>query len=298
MKFKLPASTSRFLGRASLIAQQNSPTILLTVGLVGGVVATVMACKATLRMDEVVSSANIDKDLILNRPTTEDYNEIDRGKDLARVRLNTISRTIKLYSPAVAVGMFSAGCIIGGHRILTTRNAAMVSAYAALEKSFNRYRDRVIEELGPEKEQEIRFGTEVKETKDEDGNHTFELKRDGKPSPYAVFYDESAKTWSRAARDNQIFLRMQQTYMNDLLKTRGHVFLNEVYDALGLPRTEAGQFVGWVDGNADSYIDFGVFEGDLWSAMRFVNGDERTVLLDFNVDGPIAHLLKEIEKGR
>lgn len=91
---------------------------------------------------------------------------------------------------------------------------------------------------------------------------------------------------------------MVQNQMNDKLKARGHVFLNEVYDALGFDRSEAGRLVGWVwnkDNTAmeagDGYIDFSIFDGSDYAKRAFVNGDERFILLDFNIDGMIYDLI-------
>ena len=128
-------------------------------------------------------------------------------------------------------------------------------------------------------------------TTNDDGVETYTLKPDN--SIYARFFDETSTNWQRTQGYNQFFIQAQQNYANDLLKSRGHVFLNEVYDMLGLERSKAGAVVGWVKGNGDNYIDFGVFQGDEWNAMRFVTGDERSILLDFNVDGVVYHLLKD-----
>jgi hypothetical protein len=87
-----------------------------------------------------------------------------------------------------------------------------------------------------------------------------------------------------------MFLQCQQNYFNQQLKARGHVFLNEIYDAIGLERSKAGTIVGWVtDGNGDGYIDFGMFED---ASRRFINGIEPSILLDFNVDGVIYDLIE------
>ena len=110
-------------------------------------------------------------------------------------------------------------------------------------------------------------------------------------SVYARFFDEGCEQWSKNPEYNLMFLRSQQNYYNDMLKSRGHVFLNEVYDALGIPRTQAGAVVGWmISDNGDNFIDFGVFDGDRPRARDFVNGYERSILLDFNVDGVIYDL--------
>ena len=88
-----------------------------------------------------------------------------------------------------------------------------------------------------------------------------------------------------------MYLKAQQNSFNDLLRARGHVFLNEVYDGLGLERSQAGAVVGWVLGDGDNYVDFGIFDGDKPRARDFVNGLEASILLDFNVDGVIYDLI-------
>lgn len=107
-------------------------------------------------------------------------------------------------------------------------------------------------------------------------------------SMYARFFDESRPGWTRDAHVNHMFLRSQQAYANDLLKLKGHMFLNDVYEMLGIPKTKIGQVVGWVyevdNAIGDNYIDFGILEK---CNSEFVSGDVNVALLDFNVDGMI-----------
>lgn len=110
-------------------------------------------------------------------------------------------------------------------------------------------------------------------------------------SQYARVFDDGCTGWTRDAEYNLLFLRQQQTYANDLLKARGHVFLNEVYELLGIPKSKEGQIVGWVyeENNpiGDNHIDFGIYDCSTVAQRNFINGFERSVLLDFNVDGCI-----------
>jgi hypothetical protein len=110
------------------------------------------------------------------------------------------------------------------------------------------------------------------------------------PSIYARFFDPTSPSWSKEPEYNLIFLKCQQNYANDLLKSRGHVFLNEVYDMLGMERSKAGAVVGWLlskNGDTDNFVNFGVFDGREQVARDFVNGREGAILLDFSVDGVI-----------
>lgn len=113
-------------------------------------------------------------------------------------------------------------------------------------------------------------------------------------SQYARFFDDGCTGWSRDPEYNLMFLRCQEQHANERLKTKGHLFLNEVYDSLGIPRTKAGQMVGWIydSNNGDNYVDFGIFNGSE-NSRAFVNGRERSILLDFNVDGDIWNLIEE-----
>ena len=92
-----------------------------------------------------------------------------------------------------------------------------------------------------------------------------------------------------------MFLKDQQRYANDILKSKGHLFLNEVYDMLSIPRTKAGQVVGWIYDEkhpvGDNFVDFGIYDIYNERARDFVNGYERTILLDFNVDGNILDMI-------
>ena len=114
-------------------------------------------------------------------------------------------------------------------------------------------------------------------------------------SSYARFFDDGCTGWTKDPEYNLMFLKKQQRYANDLLKSRGHLFLNEVYDMLGIPRTKAGQVVGWIYDeeypNGDNFVDFGIYDLYNEKARDFVNGYERTILLDFNVDGDIMNLI-------
>lgn len=107
-------------------------------------------------------------------------------------------------------------------------------------------------------------------------------------SEYARFFDDGCVGWTKDPEYNLAFLKAQQKYANNMLQTRGHIFLNEIYDLLGIPRTKAGAIVGWIYGDDDSHVDFGLYSE---RNRDFINGFENTVLLDFNVNGNILDLI-------
>ena len=109
-----------------------------------------------------------------------------------------------------------------------------------------------------------------------------------KKSVYARFFDEYSPQWTAYPEQNLVFLKHTESMMNDMLLAKKHVFLNEVYDALGIERTSAGAVVGWVlNGDGDNFISFGMYDFDSERGRAFINGNEHSILLDFNVDGVI-----------
>jgi Family of unknown function (DUF6353) len=191
---------------------------------------------------------------------------------------------VRLYAPAILVGGLAIGALTGSHLTLTRRNASLTAAYSAVQMSFDAYRDRVREEFGEEKELQIHHAAYL-EKKTIDGKIEMVMLADpNKWSMYAKFFDEYNVNWKKDPDYNRMFIQCQQNYFNHLLKARGHVFLNEVYDQLGFDHTRAGAIVGWVIGEGDNYIDFGMFEA---GNSQFVNGWERSIILDFNVDGVV-----------
>lgn len=107
-------------------------------------------------------------------------------------------------------------------------------------------------------------------------------------SMYARFFDECCPAWTTSSEYNLHFLLAQQQHANNLLKARRYLFLNEVYDMLGIPRSKAGQCIGWIYDEqnpvGDNHVDFGIY--DRYNS-DFVNTRKNTILLDFNVDGMI-----------
>jgi len=294
----VPVAVTRAIARNQLLLQKNSPHILFGAGVIGVVGSTVLACRATLKMDEVLEEAKEKIDLAthLDHP---DYSETDRRKDVNIVRVQTVVKIARLYGPAVVIGAASIACLTKSHQILSSRNAGLTAAYAALEKGFNEYRARVISKYGEDEDRDLRYGTREIETEVRGKKKKITRVGLGEPSIYARFFDVASPSWNKEPEYNLIFLKCQQNYANDLLHARGHVFLNEVYDMLGIPRSKAGAVVGWLLGVGDDFINFGVFDDRSDKARDFVNGFEGSILLDFNVDGVVYDRIEfEDSQGR
>jgi hypothetical protein len=301
----IPVKVSLPLARQLLKVRKHSPAIMFGAGVVGAVTSTVLACKATLKVEEIIAEAEKDR-LKIDSAVVEfsdKYSASDADNDLKYLRIRTVGKIAKLYAPAVGVGLISVSLLTGAHVVLTRRNAGLTAAYIALDRGFKEYRERVVGELGAEKDREFRYGVETKEIVEE-GEHGHEVKTikrnavHGK-SIYAVYYDDGNPHWSNYAADNKAFLMSQQAYANNRLHANGFLMLNDVYEALGVPKTSAGYVVGWVKGYGDDYVDFGF--GDMSDPVVydfFVNLTNTGVLLDFNVDGPVQHLIDQVNKNK
>ena len=278
------------MARKILVTQKHSPAILFGAGVVGVVATVVLASRATLKVDEVLSETHDTLEKIRSLDAAN-YSEQDRKKDITLTYAKTANKLTRLYGPAAIVGVASIAALTGSHFILSRRNVALTAAYAALDKGFREYRNRVVGILGEDADRQFRHGASeqnvVEEVQIDDGQVVRVTKVNPKASIYARFFDSTNRNWERRPTHNQMFIQCQQNWANDKLRAQGHLFLNEVYDMLGLDRTKEGAIVGWVMGNGDDFVDFGVFEGDRESGMRFVMGHEASVLLDFNVDGII-----------
>ena len=307
---KFMNGVNRTLSKAGFQIKKHSPEILIVAGIAGVVTSAVMACKATTKINDILDQTKEEvgkvNDAIANEKIPEDvYSKEDAKKDLAIIYIQTGVKLVKLYGPSLILGALSITSILASNNILRKRNVALAAAYATIDNSFKEYRSRVIERFGKDLDRELKYNIKAKEisetTVDENGKETTVTKtvpvvESEEPSDYARFFCEGCAGWTKDPEMNLVFLKQQQNWANELLKTRGHLFLNEVYDMLGIERSKAGQVVGWVydetNPNCDNYVDFGIY--DIYNERKraFVNGWERSILLDFNVDGDIYSLLR------
>lgn len=308
-KTEIMNKISRSFHMTGLKFKKHSPEILVVAGVVGVVASAVMACKATTKLEQVIEKTKNDLDCIHDAMEKEEvngekYTKEDGKKDLTIVYTQTGVKLFKLYGPAIAVGVASITCILASNNILHKRNVALAAAYATVDNGFKEYRNRVVERFGKELDRELKYNIrskEVEETvKNEDGTETKVEKTVNIIDPnfnsdYSRFFDEYCPDWTKDSEYNLCFLRKQQNYANDLLKSQGYLFLNDVYAMLGIPKTRAGQEVGWIydeeDPVGDNYVDFGIYDLGNKDKRNFVNGRERSILLDFNVDGYILDLM-------
>lgn len=302
---KVSTSAAKFAGKAEFTIKKNSPEILLGAGVVGFVGTIVLACRATCRADEVlefhrrkIKDINDAKEIADADPEGEMSYDVEIYRQDKVIRyLKTTGNLAKLYAPTVAVGTLSLACILTSRNIMQKRYLGVVAAYNGVSAAFEEYRKRVRDEYGEGLDKHFRYGTTYEELPvyDENGKKTKEKEQVEKTETGMVvpnddscrFFDSSNPNWDRNPQFSMMFLRGQQNILNDILHTRGHVFLNEVYDALGFPHTPQGAVLGWIDGEGDDCIDFGLYDPNKESVRRFVNGVDNVIMLEFNHDGVI-----------
>jgi hypothetical protein len=304
----IQSSLSNTLGRTGLVLTKFGPEILLGLGLGGGIATIILACVATKKLDPITMGAHNDLERVKQYKLVGEnfdgvpYTADDAKKDTVAIYGQTGLAIAKLYLPTVSVGLFSAACILGSHGLMTKRNVALLAAYNLVAESFKGYRERVAEEVGVDKERHIRFGykEDIKtetvidpETGKKSKVKSSDLvKMDIIAEDYHRLFDkEHAGEWVDDPVTNGFTLRTQQNYWNDVLRVRGHVFLNEVFHSLGIKATTTGNIVGWVKGHGDNFIDFGFYNPSDAGKISFANGNTADVWLDFNVDGPILDMI-------
>lgn len=298
-KTEIMKSVNGVTSKAVMKLKKHSPEILVVAGIAGTVVSAVLACKATTKVAEILDETKGTLDTIHEGMETgaingQEYTNEDGKKDTVVVYAQTGMKLAKLYGPAIILGTLSITSILASNNILRKRNVALGAAYAAIDTSFKEYRGRVIERFGEQVDTELKYGIKAKkfeeiEVDPETGKEkkvkkTVMVADPNLQSDYAVYFDSKSRNYETNPDYNRMFLKAQQAFANDKLQTRGHLFLNEVLDDLDLPRTPAGQIVGWTKDGPDGYVNFRIVEVE----RETEDGrHEPALLLDFNVEGNI-----------
>lgn len=274
---------TRLAGRAGLVLSKHAPTILTAAGTAGFIGTTILASKATLKVEETVAEETALLVKVHEAHEAGKLEDKDALHDKVILYTRMTTKLAKLYAPALILGAASIVSLATGHGIMLKRNASLAAAYAAVDQAFKTYKKKVESKFGKDAVIDALVSTAEEDLTKNELTMEAIAAVDG-VSPYGVIFDETNNNWSADEDLSMLHLKCQQQYANDILQTRGHIFLNEVYKMLGFPHTPAGAVTGWVKGNGDDFVDFNIFEG------TFEGEDDkgRTVTkwaLDFNVDG-------------
>lgn len=303
----------------------HKPEIKIVSGLILVIGGTVAAVVATSKLPKVVEDTRDRLDMVHER--MEDtkmasendaavvveakghgvtiYSEKENQRALTKVYAVAGLELAKLYAPTIISTVLGSTLILSGMKDQKDRNLAVALAYTAEHNAFKKYREGVVDRFGKEIDDELNLGikeeTVVEDVVDENGEvHKVEKKvkvtsaDPTLPSPYARYFDELSEAYENDHEVNLYFLKAQEAWANNVFHSQGYLTINEVYDKLGIPKTRSGYEIGWIDeknpNQPTKYISFGIYDGRR-ASREFVNGYEKFILLDFNVDGYIRDKL-------
>lgn len=291
-------TTAFYTGVARI--SKHAPTILSVTASAGVIATGYLAWKAGTRFEDVEGRDwDRRKECLRNADTIpdEDVPKIERKN-----RILFILDTVRTVAPAAIVGAATITMIYFSNSISKKRLAAMGAAYATLQTAFDGYKRTMVEALGKESVDKIlkpklpNVGKSAEEILSSDNKSDAANVSDAVVnslkalSPYArIIAEESSTCWDPNEDYTYQNLAAVQLWANRRLERKGHLFLNEVFDQLGLSRTREGAVVGWLkNGEGDGYVSFGDFDASIY---RVPSDDYTRVdsnfIVDFNVDGVI-----------
>lgn len=291
-------TTAFYTGAARI--SKHAPTILSVTASAGVIATGYLAWKAGTRFEDVEGRDwDRRKECLRNADIIpdEDVPKIERKN-----RILFILDTVRTVAPAAIVGAATITMIYFSNSISKKRLAAMGAAYATLQTAFDGYKRTMVEALGKESVEKIlkpklpNVGKSAEEILSSDNKSDAANVSDAVVnslkalSPYArIIAEESSTCWDPNEDYTSQNLAAVQLWANRRLERKGHLFLNEVFDQLGLSRTREGAVVGWLkNGEGDNYVSFGDFDA---SVYRVPSDDYTRVdsnfIVDFNVDGVI-----------
>lgn len=298
--------------------QENMPEIAFAVGLVSGVMAMAAAAYESLKTEEILDEHREHMEKIednaayLEEHDTETENDYEMLQKKAKVGrcAKTFGKLALNYAPAIALEVVSITSLLASRSLaekryrtkvedLKRQYLGAVAAFNGLAQLFKTYRERNISLHGEKADRQCLYGSEYTKEKvtvvDEKGEKKKETVETEHvvvtdPGDFVRVFDSDNPNYDSNPTYTMFFLKSQQNRWNDILVTRGHVFLNEVLDSLGFEHTTAGSALGWIydkESHGEGHIDFGLYNLKDPKTRRFINGEEDSILLSFNVDGII-----------
>ena len=266
---------------------KKSPELLLITGGITFFATVVVACRQTLKCEEILDrherdleSINECLDMAAEDPEKVQYTAKDASKDRFLTYCHTGLGFARVYAPAILLGVVSISCFGCSFNIMRKRNLALTAAYATIDSAFNGYRKRVVEELGEDSDKYFRYGykklknamvekvdPETGETKEEKekviDTVPWDEEEDGIKKRMLedgifVFSSDTSKRWGPDELHNEATIESVRRVAQVNYDCKGYMFLNEILRELGLDEVPYGQLVGWKKGVGDDQICFKV----------------------------------------
>lgn len=255
---------NKFIKNAQRVIVKHSPEILTGIGIAGMVTSTVLAVKATPKALSLIEEERECREIDIKNGIEEGVLPVDISpKDMVKL-------CWKCYIPAAITGVVSAACIIGASAVNNKRNAVLATAYTLSETALTEYREKVVEQIGEEKEREVRDSI----ARDKVAKHPV--------SPNEVIFTGKGKTLFYETLFGRYFefdidkLKKIENELNRRMRSEMHISLNEFYYEVGLDEVEAGHDIGWD-------IDNGYIEIEFSPTMleKPINGYETCIAISF-----------------
>lgn len=291
--------------KTGFIFKKHAPEICLGLGTAGVVAGTIVACKKTLEMPDILGETKEEVNCIhatfddpQNTPNRTDapyYSPESKRKDLTKTYIRCGLKVAKNYAVPFALEAGGLGLIFGGHKILKDRNTNLALVAAASDKALHELQKRVEEKYGKEAANDICFGAKEEQISVEETTKKGEKKEVKKTIKsyndplglYTKLFCEGCRHWCSDPDLAISGLRTALDWANRRLDERGYLFWNEVLEYLEIPETPLGATMGWVKDPKDPfacYVDFGLGDLEREDIQNFKNGWCDAMWLVFNVE--------------
>lgn len=175
-----------------------------------------------------------------------------------------------VYLPAIGMLLLSTGCIVGGCAVGERKAAIMASLYSASEASLRRLEQKVVDEIGPEKAQEL-HDKAAEDLAKQNPPKPDDIKCTGNGND--LFYEVMTGQWFRsslpavkkAACDFNEYIDTEKSCMQEF---------NEWLRCLEIEQAKFGDYFGFTLNNKveiKPFAEYRMNDGQLYFILDYVN---------------------------
>lgn len=212
----------------------NAPKMMTSFGVVGVISTSVLAARGGLKAHQILLEADAHR-------VAEARSNQEEAPELTRKEI--VLLTWKCYAPAVGMGALTIGSIFFSHRIGSRRAAGLAAAYSLSERAFSEYREKIVEKLGPKKEQSAR--DEVAQDR-VNRNPISQTQKEmiflGKKNGEILCFDKFGGRYFMTSVEE---INKAVNEVNHLVIHNDQARLTDFYHRIGLPETTYSEEVGW-----------------------------------------------------
>ena len=224
-------------------AVKHLPEILMITGIASIGTGFVVGCSKSTKLKDVSEQVSIG----IENDKTKIENDQDKTLKIIPIYIKNGAKYVKLYWLPVTFELLGIASVAGSYLVQRKRGKELAAAYVALAISSANYRQAVKERYGEEVDKELAYGvkTETIETQKGKKTITTENKKVNAPDDYRITYKKGCPGWVDNELLRESYLYGIEKHCNNILNIKRKLFLNDVYDLLGYPRTQQGQIFGW-----------------------------------------------------